>query len=258
MSNTLPIYVFRHGLTEWNAAARIQGALDSPLTAQGRAQAGALGTTLRAELRRAGIAPGEIAVVASPLGRVRQTVDIACAAAGIDPAGCRFDDRLREVTWGDWDGMTRAEIERRAPGALAGRNDLKWTHQPPGGESYALAAPRARAALADLVALAADRPVAAFSHGAIGRLLRGAYAGLPPHEIVWLDEPQDAFFRFQAGTVTRIAAVTEPGGVDPEPATATRGGAPAAWRGRSEGEDLTTEGTETTEPTGTERRALGA
>lgn len=208
MSNPHPIYVFRHGRTEWNTIERIQGALDSPLTAQGRTQARAVGAALRAELQRAGIAPRDVALFASPLGRVRQTVDLACAEAGIDVAQCRFDDRLREVTWGDWDGLTRPEIEQRQPGALARRDSLKWHHQPPGGESYAMAAPRAQAVLADLVTSAATRPVAAFSHGAIGRLLRGAYARLSPDEIVWLDEPQDAFFRLQSGTVTRIEATS--------------------------------------------------
>jgi probable phosphoglycerate mutase len=206
MNNPHPIYVFRHGLTEWNALARIQGALDSPLTEHGRLQARALGASLRDELRLAGIAPSTVAVFASPLGRVRQTLELACAAAGIDTAVCCFDDRLREVSWGDWDGLTRAEIEERTPGALAARNDLKWQHRPPGGESYAMALPRARAVLAELVAMAAMRPVAAFSHGAIGRLLRGVYARLSPDEIVWLDEPQDAFFRLQGGAITRIAA----------------------------------------------------
>jgi len=210
MNNPHPIYLFRHGRTEWNAIERIQGALDSSLTGHGRAQARALGATLRDELYVAGIAMQDVAVVSSPLGRVRQTVAIACAAAGIDLAVCRFDDRWREVTWGDWDGMTRAEIERRSPGALGARSKLKWQHRPPGGESYAMAAPRATAALIDLVTLAATRPVAAFSHGAIGRLLRGTYAGLSPDEIVTLDEPQDAFFRLQAGTITRIAAHDPP------------------------------------------------
>ena len=205
MSNRHPIYVFRHGRTEWNAIERIQGALDSPLTEQGQAQARAMGAALRAELHVAGVAAGDVVVIASPLGRVRQTVALACGEAGIDAAGCRFDDRLREVTWGDWDGLTRAEIEQRWPGTLAERNDLKWAHRPPGGESYAMAAPRALAALQALVTQAAGRPVAALSHGAIGRLLRGAYARLAPDEIVWLEEPQDAFFRLQGGAVTRIA-----------------------------------------------------
>lgn len=206
MKNPHPVYIFRHGRTEWNATGRIQGALDSSLTEEGRRQAQALGGGLREELRVAGIVAKNVALFASPLGRVRQTVALACPAAGLDVCGCRFDERLREVTWGDWDGLTRTEIEERAPGALAARNDLKWEHQPPGGESYAMAAPRARSVLAELVRLAGARPVAAFSHGAIGRLLRGAYTQLSVEEIVGLDEPQDAFFRLQAGVVTRIAA----------------------------------------------------
>jgi len=226
MNNPHPIYVFRHGRTEWNAIERIQGALDSSLTEEGRAQARAVGVAFREELQVAGILPQDVALFASPLGRVRQTVALACAEAGIDIAPCRFDDRLREVTWGDWDGLTRIEIEQRWPGVLAERNDLKWEHQPPGGESYAMAAPRAMAVLADLVTAAATRPVAAFSHGAIGRLLRGAYARLQPDETVWLDEPQDAFFRLQAGAVARIAADIPPHAVGrcPEGAEGRRRG----------------------------------
>ncbi|HJQ58864.1 MAG TPA: histidine phosphatase family protein [Vineibacter sp.] len=205
MNNPHPIYVFRHGQTEWNVADRMQGALDSPLTARGRAQARALGEGLRQALAVAGIAPAEVAIVASPLGRVRQTLDIASAAAGLDTARCRFDARLREVTWGEWDGLTWAEIEQHTPGAFALRTVQKWQHLPPGGESYAMAAERIAAVLADLVAQAGQGPVAAFSHGAVGRLLRGVYAGLPSEDITRLDEPQDAFFRLQAGAVTRIA-----------------------------------------------------
>jgi probable phosphoglycerate mutase len=53
---------------------------------------------------------------------------------------------------------------------------------------------------------ASERPVALFSHGAVGRVLRGLYMALPGEKIVDLDEPQDAFYRLQAGTVARIAA----------------------------------------------------
>jgi hypothetical protein len=40
----------------------------------------------------------------------------------------------------------------------------------------------------------------------VGRVLRGLYMKLPGEHIVELDEPQDAFYRLQAGAVARIAA----------------------------------------------------
>lgn len=199
--NTHPVFLFRHGETEWNAAGRIQGRLDSPLTTRGRQQAHAMGLALKAT---AGAACAQILIYASPLGRVRETVTLAAEAAGIDAAGCRFEDRLREITWGQWDGMTRAEIDQRTPGAMAERERAKWHHLPPGGESYDAAARRVRPFLDAVLTSAAERPVALFSHGALGRLLRGLYLALPAEKIVNLDEPQDAFHRLQAGTVARI------------------------------------------------------
>lgn len=201
--NTHPIFLFRHGETEWNAAGRIQGRLDSPLTARGREQARAMGLALKAT---AGAACADMLLYASPLGRVRETVTLAAEAAGLDIASCRFDDMLREVSWGDWDGLTRAEIDQRTPGAMAERERAKWRHQPPGGESYEATATRVRPFLDAVLASAAQRPVALFSHGALDRVLRGLYMALPGEDIVALDEPQDAFYRLQTGAVARIDA----------------------------------------------------
>lgn len=201
--NVHPVFLFRHGETEWNAIGRIQGRLDSRLTARGRRQAYAMGLALK---DIAGEACRDMLVYASPLGRVRETLGLAADAAGLDIAGCRFEDKLREITWGEWDGLTRAEIDQRTPGAMAERELAKWHHKPPGGESYEAAALRVRPFLKTVLASAAERPVALFSHGAVGRVLRGLYMTLPGEKIVDLDEPQDAFYRLQSGAVARIDA----------------------------------------------------
>jgi broad specificity phosphatase PhoE len=75
---------------------------------------------------------------------------------------------------------------------------------PPNGENYVMAAARAQAALDDIVALAADKPVAVFAHGAIGRVLRGLFIRAPQADILAMDQPQDAFFRLHRGAVERI------------------------------------------------------
>ena len=201
---THPIYLFRHGETVWNAERRAQGRLDSPLTAAGRAQARAMGEGLSVELQQAGYEASEVAVRASPLGRVRETLTIAAAAAGLDYGEHSFDDRLREMSWGEWDGLIGAEIEGRWPGAMAARRLDHWRYQPPSGESYAMLAERARPVLDDVATIAAERPVAVFAHGGIGRVLRGLFLRASDSEIVTMDQPQDAFYRLHRGAAARI------------------------------------------------------
>ena len=199
-----PIYLFRHGETVWNAERRAQGLLDSPLTAAGREQARSMGRALGRELRSAGHSPSSVIVRASPLGRVRETLAIATEAAGLGHDEGSFDHRLREMSWGDWDGLNGAEIEARWPGAMAARRLDHWHYQPPNGENYVMAVERARPALDDIVMLAMEQPVAVFAHGAIGRVLRGLFLGVPEVEILAMDQPQDAFYRLHGGETLRL------------------------------------------------------
>ena len=200
-----PIYLFRHGETVWNAERRAQGHLDSPLTETGRAQARAMGRALARELALAGYGPATVIVRASPLGRVCETLALAATEAGLVHDDACHDLRLREMSWGDWDGFTLAEIEARWPGQIALRRDDKWAYRPPNGENYIMAAERAQAALDDIVRLAAERPVAVFAHGGIGRVLRGLFLGAPQDEIMGMDQPQDAFYRLYKGAAERIS-----------------------------------------------------
>jgi broad specificity phosphatase PhoE len=201
-----PIYLFRHGETVWNAERRAQGHLDSPLTAAGREQAHAMGQALARELRQADHEPSSVIVRASPLGRVRETLTIAAAAAGLRHDEDCLDHRLREISWGDWDGLNGAEIEARWPGAIAARRLDRWHYRPPNGESYPMVVERARPALEEIAALAKERPVAVFAHGGIGRVLRGLFLGAPNVEVLDMDQPQDAFYRLHLGAAARIAA----------------------------------------------------
>ena len=70
MTLAAPLYMLRHGETAWNTERRMQGTKDSALTDRGRAQALAMGRTLRAELAQT---PGPTLFLRSPLGRARGT-----------------------------------------------------------------------------------------------------------------------------------------------------------------------------------------
>lgn len=192
------IYLVRHGETEWNREERIQGHLDSPLTPKGRHQARAAGRLLGRLIED----PAALALYASPLGRARQTADIVADALGLGAQPWRHDERLKEITWGDWDGRTHAEIEARWPGGLDRREARHWTAVPPGGESYAMLASRVESWLKSLSGHECRVLVA---HGTLGRVLRGLYLGLSNVETLALDEPQNALFRLARGGVERHA-----------------------------------------------------
>ena len=200
MTQEFDLFLFRHGETRWNRERRFQGQRDSPLTELGIAQGRRLGRRLRLELEE----PLTYRLVSSPLGRARHTAAILAKAIGRRRDEIIFDDRLMEMTWGDWDGLTAAEIEARDPGLWQARIDDRWTVPPPGGgETQQAILDRAAAWLADLGGFAGTRLIAV-AHGAIGRAIRCAYVKLPSAAMLGLDEPQDAFFRLRAGRIERI------------------------------------------------------
>ena len=191
------IYLVRHGETDWNRAGRVQGHLDSPLTLLGREQA------RRAGLALAVLLEGEppFLLLASPLGRAAASAALIIEALGHPLADQRLDDRLKEISWGRWEGLTRAEIAARDADLWRWREADPWQRPPPGGESHAMLADRARSWLESVANLPR---LIVVGHGAWGRALRGVYQRLTPDEAMALDEPQDALFRLTAGTVTRI------------------------------------------------------
>ena len=185
----------RHGETPYNAENRLQGQRDIPLGARGRDQARAVGRTLRArigsEIDRLEAAD---AFVASPLRRTRETMEFARDAMGLPPARYRLDPALRELSFGDWEGLTWAEIYARDPkGAMARRAD-KWDFVPPKGESYAMLAGRLEPWLKSL---AADAFVV--SHGGVARALMTLIAGVPAETAAGAPIVQGRALAFEKG-----------------------------------------------------------
>lgn len=190
------IFLVRHGQTIWNVEGRFQGALDSPLTATGIAQAEAIGRRLAGLL-----ADGPpVAMRVSPLGRTRQT---AALLGGFHAySETTFDPRLREVTLGEWEGLTLDEMDAGWPTCFDGTTQDDWYFSAPGGETYEAAVARAREWLAE-----AEGPVVAVSHGLFSRLMRGAYLGLPREEALALPVPQDVIWHLREGSVEAIPAI---------------------------------------------------
>ncbi|MEO6224328.1 MAG: histidine phosphatase family protein, partial [Sphingomicrobium sp.] len=119
-SCTANIYLVRHGQTVWNRQGRFQGAMDSPLTEKGRSQATVVGNCL-AELLGPQV---QASLIVSPLGRARVTAALLAAARSYHPIV--LESRIREVSLGAWDGLSREEIDVEWPSALDGATPFDW------------------------------------------------------------------------------------------------------------------------------------
>jgi probable phosphoglycerate mutase len=148
--------IIRHGETEWNAAGRLQGWRDSPLTANGRAQAEAIAARLARE-------PVD-ALVASDLGRTQATATPIAAALGLTAAP---DPGLRERCYGILEGMTWAEIEQRHPEAYARVVARDQDFPVPEGESGFQFRDRVVDAFERLTEVHRDARVVVVTHGGV-------------------------------------------------------------------------------------------
>jgi broad specificity phosphatase PhoE len=193
---SLAIYLSRHGETKFNRENRFCGDADSPLTATGIAEARRNGRALRAHLANR----ETLRMVSSPLRRALHTADIIRKEIGREDLPIETDARLREISFGAWEGLTLDEIKARDAAAWAARVADRWHVPAPGGESYAAVTDRVRAWLREQ----RDGPLLVVTHGAVDRILRGLYAGLSPEEICALPEPQDELFLMTGGRISTI------------------------------------------------------
>lgn len=181
------IYLLRHGQTEFNIEGRYQGQSDSPLTELGRGQARANGMLLALHVTAASI-------WTSPLARAVQTA--AMVAEALPGSSVHPDDRLREVSFGVWEGLTRPEIDAQWPKARKQHPPRQWKLHAPGGERIDAVRTRLQAVLED--AGAHPGPVILISHGVAGRILRGLHSGLSTSEALMLTAPQDVVYQLLA------------------------------------------------------------
>ncbi|MEL6363728.1 MAG: histidine phosphatase family protein [Pseudomonadota bacterium] len=186
-----PLYFVRHGQTDWNAERRMQGLSDIPLNDVGRGQARRNGEALADAL---GDAADQARFFTSPLSRARETCEILRATVGLPLQRYSLDDRLVEIDMGDWNGKTRDEIERDAPGEWEARGAHLRYAQAPNGERPEDVAARTAAFLADW-AEATRSPLVVVGHGASGRFLRAILRGLGERRLVRLEARQDRVYR---------------------------------------------------------------
>ena len=183
------LYLVRHGRTAYNAEGRFQGQVDIDLDELGKAQA----LSVAQHLRTAGLTK----IVASDLRRAHHTALAIGEAVGLDVT---TDEGLREISVGEWEGFTRAEIAERWPAEfedwIAGLDV-----SPPGGERRMESNYRVLHAVERIVAQSADDDVLALvAHGSVIRGVTALMLGIDdasPGHLSALDNCEYAHFMWR-------------------------------------------------------------
>lgn len=154
------LYLVRHGQTSWNLEGRTQGSKNSNLTSLGLKQAKVLGQRL------SDIDIDEI--YCSPLKRAYSTAQIIANMQKLD---CKIDDRLMEMNFGEWEGLTHIEIKQNYPD-----NFKAWREEPhiakiPKGETIEIAQKRMIEFINTNIIESESETFLAVSHGTTIRLL---------------------------------------------------------------------------------------
>ena len=156
--DTTALWLIRHGETEWSRSGRHTSRTDLALTPRGEKQAVALREVL------AGLSPA--LVLCSPRRRAVDTAELA--GLSVDA----IDDDLAEWDYGEYEGLTTAQIRERVPGWSL------WTHPVPGGETPAQVSARADRVLRRTLHYLDDGPVVLIAHGHISRVIGARWIGL--------------------------------------------------------------------------------
>lgn len=180
-----PVYLVRHGQSEWNVLRLTQGQTSHPrLTEVGHAQAMRAAELISRDLSRLGQAVGRL--LTSDLRRAMETAEIVGRHLQVS---VESDQRLREQRLGVLEGRTYEET-------WAAADALDWSDPDAaveGGES--MGAVRRRMA-AVVSGLKRDRVHVLVSHGDAIRAALAHLHGHEPHDVPWVDVPNGAVARF--------------------------------------------------------------
>ncbi|MFO7696270.1 MAG: histidine phosphatase family protein [Anaerolineae bacterium] len=154
------LYLVRHGQTDWNSEGRLQGHADRPLNTIGRIQATAVGHRLAS-------VPVD-AIYASDLVRAMATARAIAVYHGLAVIPER---RMREVSYGDWEGEKISDLAKRYPQELAGWRSDPPTYLPPGAEPQHAVRQRVSAFLQEMYMRPPDEQIVLVAHGNSLRVL---------------------------------------------------------------------------------------
>lgn len=157
------LIAIRHGETDWNAAARIQGQLDIDLNARGRMQAAQLARAIAEEIGGAAQPPID-AIYSSDLQRARHTAQPLADALGLPLV---TDASLRERSFGVFEGRTFADIREQSPDQARRWSRREPDFAPERGESLLVFRDRVLRGVEAIAARHAGGQIVIVSHGGV-------------------------------------------------------------------------------------------
>ncbi|HEY3297735.1 MAG TPA: histidine phosphatase family protein [Armatimonadota bacterium] len=154
------VYLVRHGEVIWNKKNTYAGQTDLPLNETGLAQAELLADYLKDK--------GIAAVYSSDLSRARETASAIARPLGLD---VRTDKDLREVNYGEWEGLSEAEIAEQYPEIFSRWRDDAANTRIPGGESFNEMKDRAYPSFMKIALSHPEQDIAVVAHKSVNRTL---------------------------------------------------------------------------------------
>ncbi len=169
--------LIRHGETEWNRLHKYQGTSDIPLNAKGIEQAQKAAIDVGLYLKDQGIMSNhgadanianDVVLYASTLSRARMTAEIIGEVIRVD---VRLDERLREIHFGLWEGLTFNEVYEQYREAFDQWYANPMEHAAHGGETLSEVLVRSKAALAEIRERHAEATIIVVAHGGVIKTL---------------------------------------------------------------------------------------
>lgn len=187
------LILVRHGQTEWNANGRYQGQSNVALSELGRRQAECLAAGFPVQ--------GLDAIYSSDLDRARETAECIGRKFGVP---VRKEPAFRELSFGDWEGLTYQEISTRWPKEANKLFTAPDELRIPNGETFQDLQARALAKIDTLYKAHIDETVAVFAHGAINKTILSGLMHIPLHYLWSLRQDNTAvnILRLDDGYVT--------------------------------------------------------
>ena len=161
------LYMVRHGQTAASRENRFSGSSDPPLTEVGEAMARAFADVYAALKWEA--------IYTSPMLRTRQTTEALCLRTGMQ---LTIEEGLKEIDYGEWEGLRQDEVKQRWTDAFAYWADDVASRGTPGGETAFHVAARAMRVVEQIRTRHQEGNVLIVSHKATLRIITCALLGL--------------------------------------------------------------------------------
>lgn len=181
------LHLIRHGETIWHKENRYAGHTDVSLTEKGIEQ----GSRLRSWARGANLD----AVISSDLSRATVTAEPVCNETGLVLI---TDNSLREVNFGEGEGLTTKEMVDKFPTERAAFDRAPATNPFPGGESGIDAVERSLPIIHKVIENDSVNVALFVTHSTLARLLLCEFLGIP------LDRYRTVFPKLLNGAVTSV------------------------------------------------------